>query len=243
MDVQFQLLGPLRVTVAGAATPIAGKQQRALLATLLLNTGWLVSAKDLIAELWPDRTETVRINTVHAQVARLRSTLPVPLTGRSGGYLLDAPADAVDVHQFTALHGRAAVVAASQPEWAARMLRDALGLWDGDALQDATIGRRCAAAAASLNEQRMQAHERLARLHITLGQPETAVGDLVPLAHLHPMRETLLAELMSALEACGRRAEALLVFQQARERFTAELGCEPGPVMCRQHLRILQGGA
>lgn len=238
MDVQFRLLGPLRIT---SGTTPTGKQQRALLATLLLNAGRVVSTTDLINELWPDKAD-IRANTVHAQVARLRSTLPVAVPGRAGGYLLDAATDSVDAHRFTALHSRAAATAPVDPERAATLLRDALGLWDGEALQDATIGRRCRAAAARLQENRIQAHERLARLHINLGAAETAVADLLPLAHMHPMRETLLATLMSALEACGRRAEALVVFQHARERFIAELGCEPGPVMCRQHLRILQGG-
>lgn len=44
---------------------------------------------------------------------------------------------------------------------------------------------------------------------------------------------------MRALAGCGRRAEALEAFQQARRVLQAELGLEPGPQRCELQRTIL----
>ncbi len=247
VPVRFRLLGPLEVAVGSHLVVLTGPQQRAFLATLLVNAGRVVSSRDLMAELWPDGSRrNVRPNTLHAQVARLRSTFIVgdrpvlEVYARPGGYVVEVPAESIDVGQFETLRRRAVTAAGTDPLRAITLLRQALGLWRGDALQDSALGRRCQAVASRLDEDRLQTLEQLARLQVAHGQPDLAVAALRELAYLHPMRETALAGLMAALHACGRRAEALQVFQQARGRFTDEFGAEPGQVMQQQHLRILQ---
>lgn len=246
--MKFRLLGPLEVGLTPQPTVIAGPQQRALLAMLLLNAGRVVSSWDLIAELWPQRAETVRRNTLHAQVARLRNTLligargrmPVALYSRSSGYVLDIDPDDLDVTHFNRLRRRASTLAMQEPVRAIGAFRQALSLWRGTALQDAALGKRCQAAAASLDEARLHVHEHLANLHISHDDPGKIVDDLQELVHLYPMRETLLARLMAALHGCGRRAEALHLYLDARRRFNDELGMEPGEAMRHEYLRILK---
>jgi len=46
---------------------------------------------------------------------------------------------------------------------------------------------------------------------------------------LHPLREGLHAQLMTALYRCGRRTEALDLFRSLRSRLVQELGMEPLP--------------
>lgn len=247
MTVKIRLLGPLEVKVDSVRATLSGPQQRALLATLVINAGRAISASDLIDELWPGKAYKVRANTLHAQMARLRKTLTVNGTAaveihpRGGGYDVEVPAESLDIDRFVGLRRRAVLLAGKDTAQAVALLRQALGLWRGEALQDAVIGRRCAAVAAGLDESRAQVQEQLARLCIAVGDPATAVADLSGLTRLYPMRETMLATLMQALDACGRRAEALGVFQEARARFATELGAEPGQAMQQQHLRILQG--
>ncbi|HEX6684263.1 MAG TPA: AfsR/SARP family transcriptional regulator [Candidatus Limnocylindrales bacterium] len=246
--MKFRLLGPLEVGINPQPTIVAGPQQRALLAMLLLNAGRVVSSWDLIAELWPQRAEQVRRNTLHAQVARLRNTLlvnsrgrmPVSLYSRSSGYILDIDPDEVDVTHFNRLRRRASTLGVQDPGRAIATFRQALSLWRGAALQDAALGKRCQAAAASLDEARLHVYEQLAKLHISHEDPSRIVDDLQELVHLYPMRETLLARLMAALHGSGRRAEALHLYLEARHRFNDELGMEPGEAMRHEYLRILK---
>jgi len=236
--IRYRILGPLEVD----GRPVPGPQQRALLAMLLLNRDRIVSITELAAEIWPDKTpDQMRRNTLHAQVARLRSNLKqtLPIYAKSGGYQLTGDPSEVDTFHFYQLRRAART---QDPQQAIVTLDTALALWRGDALQDAVLGRRCQAAAVGLQESRLQAHEEVAWAHVKQHTAVHVVDGLAGLAVLHPMRETLLAALMAALDGCGRRVEALTVFQQARERFTAALGVEPGEVMRQQHVRILQGG-
>jgi DNA-binding SARP family transcriptional activator len=234
--------------LSAGPTTVAGRQQRALLAMLLLNTGRVVSSWDLTAELWPYRAESVRPNTLHAQVARLRSTLtmqcqgwmPIGLHSRSSGYILDVDPEELDVTHFNRLRRAAGRWAESEPARAIASLRQALSLWRGSALQDAALGKRCRAAAASLDEAKLQVHEQLAQLRIEHEDPNLIVDDLQELVLLNPMRETLLARLMSALHMAGRRAEALNLYLDARRRFNDELGMEPGEAMRVEYMRILR---
>jgi DNA-binding SARP family transcriptional activator len=246
--MKFRLLGPLELDMNTRSAMVAGPQQRALLAMLLLNAGRVVSSWDLTAELWPHRAESVRRNTLHAQVARLRHTLmlhcegtmPIALYSRSSGYVLDIDPDDLDVTHFNRLRRAASTWGAQEPARAIAGLRQALSLWRGNALQDAALGKRCRAAAASLDEARLQVQEQLAQLRIDHDDPNAIVDDLKELVHLYPMRETLVARLMTALRVAGRRAEALHLYLDARRRFTDELGMEPGEAMRHEYLRILK---
>ena len=75
-----------------------------------------------------------------------------------------------------------------------------------------------------------------------LGTPERhaeLITELQRLVAEHPLRERLHALLMIALYRCGRQAEAIAVYQQARRLLVGELGCEPGPELRRVHQQIL----
>ncbi len=246
--MRFRLLGPLELDLSVGLAAVPGRQQRALLAMLLLNPGRVVSYWDLTAELWPHGAESVRPNTLHAQVARLRHTLvqqfrgmiPVALYSRSSGYVLEINPDDLDVTHFNRMRLAANAWVTREPARAIVELRQALSLWRGSALQDSALGKRCRAAAASLEESRLQTQEQLAQLRIHHESPSTIVDDLKELAHLNPMRETLLALLMAAMRVAGRRAEALHMYLDARRRFADELGMEPGEAMRQEYLRILK---
>lgn len=237
--MKYRLLGPLEIGPAPSLI-IGSARQRTLLAMLLLDVNRTVASSDVITGLWPQRPETLR-NNLHAQVARLRQTLPdTPIRRRPGGYLIEIDPDEIDITHFHQMRETAGDMAADDPHGAIAVYRKALSLWRGNALQDANLGERCKAAAASLHETRLHTVEQLAKLHIEHEDPGKIVNSLMELVRLNPMRETLLARLMTALHRSGRCAEAIQVYVDARQRFNEELGVEPGDVMRQEYLRILR---
>ena len=68
--MQFGILGPLDVRVAGVAVPLGGAKQRLLLAFLLLHSNKVVPAESLIDLLWGDNPRRHR-----ALVGRARDCL------------------------------------------------------------------------------------------------------------------------------------------------------------------------
>lgn len=64
-------------------------------------------------------------------------------------------------------------------------------------------------------------------------------GELTELVAEHPLRERTHAQLMVALAAVGRQADALAVFQQLRRRLADELGIDPDAEIVALHERLL----
>ena len=90
-----------------------------------------------------------------------------------------------------------------------------------------------------LEWQRLQALEWRAEAALQLGRHGQLVAELQALAAAHPLRERFWGQLMLALYRCGRPAEALAAFHQARQVLVDELGAEPGPELRDLHQRIL----
>jgi DNA-binding SARP family transcriptional activator len=77
-------------------------------------------------------------------------------------------------------------------------------------------------------------------MDIALGQHGVAIPELRELLADHPFREGLSELLMLALYRTGRQAEALDVFNDARQRLGVELGIDPGPALQALHQSILR---
>ncbi|USX50027.1 LuxR family transcriptional regulator [Lentzea sp. HUAS12] len=186
----------------------------------------------LVDALWSDEVPATATKTLHSLLARLRGQirdagLGELITTREPGYVLNAPADTVDVARFEALV--AAARHSDEPLESAKMLREALALWTGDPLADCRPGDWTRQESARLTDLRMDATEDLMEASLALGE-HAAVAPLVnSLVEQHPFRERLWEQLMIALYRCGRQAEALAAFQRARGVLVGELGIEPGP--------------
>src|SRR5215510_13181523 len=118
-EVKFRILGPVEICDI-RPIPVAGAQQRALLALMLLNVGQVVPYWDLVDELWPLRGDRVRRNTVHAQITRLRHALgqhfrDVTIQSRSNGYVLDVDPGEIDATRFHELRRQAGALSARDP--------------------------------------------------------------------------------------------------------------------------------
>lgn len=243
--MRFRVLGPVRMT---HGTPSATKP-RAVLATLLMHTNTVVSTHTLIDELWSMEPPRTASTTLQVYVSQLRKALleglrdgaaGQPLLTRPPGYLLQVPADDLDLAVFESLRGEGrAAYARREFGEASRLLGSALGLWTGPALAGIPHGPTLETSAIRLNELRTEVLEQRIAADLRLGRHHELAGELLALVNDHPLRETLHGHLMVALYRSGRQSDALQAFHRARRALVDELGVEPGPVLKQLLERIL----
>src|SRR6202012_5448614 len=128
------MLGPFEVrTDDGGLADVPGARLRALLAALALEPGHVVPKAALIDWIWGENPPADVANALQRLASRLRKALPGVVEGQTGGYPLMVDPDAVDALRFEHLLGRA-----RQEDGPARLrlLREALDLWRGGAMQD-----------------------------------------------------------------------------------------------------------
>jgi DNA-binding SARP family transcriptional activator len=77
---EFKLLGPLEVSVGGCAVPIRAAKQRVVLASLLIDTGRVVTVEQLVARLWDAAVPHGARATLRNYVMRLRQALDTTAT-------------------------------------------------------------------------------------------------------------------------------------------------------------------
>ena len=228
--MEFVVLGPIEARVDGAAVPLGGPKQRALVAVLLLARGEFVSRDRLIDALWGERPPATAPHTLDAYVSRVRKLVgPDRLSRSPGGYALHVAPGELDVDRFDALaaQGRSQLAAGSPAE-AAATLRSALALWRGAALADVLNEPFAAREGEILEERRLTIVEDRIDADLASTEPSELVGELERLVREHPFRERLLAQLMLALYRSGQHARALDAYRAARQRLAEELGLEPG---------------
>ncbi len=236
------MLGPLTVRADdGGPVDVPGARLRGLLAALALRAGQPVPKASLVDWIWGELPPADAANPLQRLVSRLRKLLPDgAIEGRTEGYRLRVEPDAVDAVRFERLVGEAQ---GRDAFGRVRLLREALGLWRGAALQDVGLGGGAAfdAVVARLEGLRLSAVEERAEADLALGRGAETVTELTALVAAHPLRERLVAALMRALVAAGRDSEALLVYQRAREALADTLGVDPSPELAALHVSLLRG--
>ncbi|MFF0150899.1 BTAD domain-containing putative transcriptional regulator [Micromonospora sp. NPDC005203] len=244
--MRFRVLGPTQVLLAdGREIPVGGPRLRALLALLLLDAGRVVSAERLIDGLYGEHPPRGAANALQSLVSRLRQALPAahtPVEFHPAGYRLAVdPAD-VDAYRFERLAeaGRRALAGGDWPR-ASAVLREALELWRGPALADVIDVAGVPAQAARLDELRRTATEDRIEADLALGGHAELVPELRQLVVAHPLRERPRGQLIRALSAQGRPAEALAEFEDARHTLAEQLGVDPSPALAAIHLAVLRG--
>ncbi|WP_433355001.1 BTAD domain-containing putative transcriptional regulator [Micromonospora saelicesensis] len=244
--MRFRILGPTQVVLAdGREVPVGGPRLRALLALLLLDAGRVVSAERLIDGLYGEHPPRGAANALQSQVSRLRQALPAghdPVEFHPAGYRLAVDPDDVDAYRFERLAeaGRRALVDGDWPR-AAAVLREALELWRGPALADAIGAAGAPAQAARLDELRLAAIEDRVEADLALGAQSALIAELREVVVAHPLRERSRGQLMRALAALGRPAEALAEFEDARHTLAEQLGVDPSAELAAVHLAVLRG--
>ncbi len=210
---------------------------RALLALLALHAGEVLSTERLIDQLWGPTPPPTAAKALHGLVSILRRRLepdgdrPAGATvvqTRAPGYVLSLDRDQVDAHRF---HSMLAAAAGAPAAAKAALLREALELWRGPALDDFAYEPFAQAPIAGLEESRLTALEDRVDADLALNRHAELVAELEGLTAEHPLRERLRGQLMLALYRCGRQAEALKVYRDAQRLLVDELGIEPSPAL------------
>ncbi len=243
--MRFGVLGAVAAwTPDGTQVAVGGPRSRTLLALLALAAGRFVPAERLIDGMYGEHPPDGAANALQSQVSRLRTALKelAPVEFTAAGYRLAVGPDEVDAHAFERLarEGRA-LLKNGEAGRAAQLLGDALALWRGPAFSDLPEAPFAAAQAARLEELRADAVDDHVEARLALGQAEDVLIGLRETVAAQPLRERPRAQLVRALAAAGRSADALGAFEDARRTLAGELGADPGPELAEAHLAVLRG--
>ncbi|MFD3406584.1 BTAD domain-containing putative transcriptional regulator [Kribbella sp. NPDC058693] len=238
-ELRFTVLGPVRAWRGEREVELGSRQPRAVLAALLLHEGTDTSIAELVDVVWgggdipPTGTQVIRtyVHRLRRALEPGQSAADSIITSTTIGYRLRTDPASVDLGCFQQL---LAVAEAAAPVDALDQLRRAIALWTGPVLAGIP-GDYAESQRVRLNQLRLTALERQARLQLELGAVPEALAGLTGLVDDHPFDERFAELLMLALYASGRQAEALAVYRRLRSRLAEELGTNPG-----QELRTLQ---
>ncbi|HKO28341.1 MAG TPA: AfsR/SARP family transcriptional regulator, partial [Solirubrobacteraceae bacterium] len=239
--IEFHVLGSLEVVDPDGPVALGAPKQRALLAVLLLHRGEVVSSDRLVDEIWGERPPASAVKLVQGYVSSLRRVLDDGLLVTEGrGYVLQVAPGQLDVDRFEALvaQGRGALEGGDGLT-AAAVLREALRLWRGPALADFAYEPFAQSEIARLDESRFAALEDRIDADLASGEQARLVSEIEALVREHPVRERLRGQLMLALYRCGRQADALQAYRDARRELLDGLGIEPGRALQEVERAIL----
>jgi DNA-binding SARP family transcriptional activator/tetratricopeptide (TPR) repeat protein len=244
--MEFRVLGPIELWSGGQQCDLGSQRARCVLANLLLTPRTTIPAEVLINRVWDTRPPPKARETLSVYVTRLRSSLRqaggdrVRLAGRARGYELDVDPEAVDLHRFRRLRRQAdALTANGDPGHAATLLREADGLWRGQAFAG-ILGDWMERMRDSIEEERRAAILTRVECELQLGRYSDLVGELRHLLAQYPLDEALVARQMTALYLSGRPGDALSLYRDTRSRLIEDQGAEPGPALSELHQRILR---
>jgi DNA-binding SARP family transcriptional activator/tetratricopeptide (TPR) repeat protein len=233
--VEFYLLGPVRLSVAGRTATVGEPRQQAVLAVLLLEAGHTVDVDTLVDRLWGDFPPPQARRSLQAHITRIRRALEsaepggARLTREAGGYRLDIRPDQVDLFRF-----RRAMETGDRAA-----LRAGLDLWRGEPLAGLR-GDWVERVRRTLHQEHTAAVVTWAEAEIRAGDAAATITRLTELAEEHPLDEAVTATLIRALYAMGRPAAALTRYDRIRRALRDELGADPGPVLSSVHKAVLR---
>ncbi|MFV0308849.1 MAG: BTAD domain-containing putative transcriptional regulator [Desertimonas sp.] len=237
--MQLAVLGPVELHREGRPVALGGIKQRTVLGILAARRRQVVPVDDLIDGLWPDGPPNSPRKTVQVYVTRLRRVFgddAAAIGSEAIGYRYDPDVVPVDADAFSA--GVQAARRAADAD-AATTLRDALGLWRGDAFVDLRDSPAILGSAVALDAERVQAHHELLE-HGVRWSPHAVLSEIERAVEEHPLDEGYTGLLMTALYRVGRHPDALAVARGLRRRLGDELGLEPSPALRELEGRILR---
>ncbi|MFD5004522.1 BTAD domain-containing putative transcriptional regulator [Streptomyces mutabilis] len=235
--IAFRILGPLEIVTEKGPLPLRGKNQRAVLAYLVLHANQVVSISDLMNVLWPENAPPTARKVLQNAISALRKVLmrlgtpgqPVAsLLSQEPGYVLQTSSENIDVTRFRLLNQQGRIALESgQPEKAARALSAALGMWRGPALQDLADSGVDWPELSVLDSARTAAQEDYFEAELLSGRHQEIASQLSTEAAKKPSRERTCRLLMLALYRCGHQVEALDAYDRLRQQLDADFGVEP----------------
>ncbi|MBB2747246.1 UNVERIFIED_ORG: DNA-binding SARP family transcriptional activator [Microbispora rosea subsp. rosea] len=170
---------------------------------------------------------------LHVYISHLRKNYVQPavdgaaIRTHAQGYLLETDRESVDVFRLQSLHAAGRDETDRDPERALDSFAAAAALFRGPVLAGIDNGLIVGTFARWAEEVRLECLEAIAMCSLRLGRHREVIGDLSRWVEQYPLNENLREQLMLALYRSGRRAEALEVFESARQVLREELGLDP----------------
>ncbi|MET7422809.1 AfsR/SARP family transcriptional regulator [Dactylosporangium sp. NPDC005555] len=232
--MRYEILGRLRVSDGPRAATIGAQKVETLFAVLLSRPNQIISASQLMDEIWGEHIPGRAAAGIHVYTSQVRKFLTrfrgaeAPIVTISPGYVFDPQDDELDYQLFERLtrlgskHARE-----KRHRQAIAHFEEALALWRGPVLIGLGLGPILSGFAVRLTESRMECTEALIESCLTLGRHREVIGRLYSLTVENPLREAFYRQLMLALYRSDRQADALKVYQTARLTLKEELGLEP----------------
>jgi SARP family transcriptional regulator, regulator of embCAB operon len=245
---QIQLCGQFAVELHGRRLEqrLPSRQGRLLFAYLALHRARAIPRDELIDALWPQAAPANATDALTVLLSKLRTVLGADTLSGRASVKLALPADAkIDVEETLAAVHRAESAAA---------LGDWARAWSA-ALAAQLIAQRPLLPEHDLpwlQEWRRRLDDVLQRALEAYGEACLGIGGCElagaertgrRLIALNPLRESGYRLVMQSLAQRGNLAEALRVYEQARNVLREELGIAPGPAIRELHAQLLQATA
>jgi DNA-binding SARP family transcriptional activator len=238
--MRFQLLGPLRIVDGDSVMTISAPKVETLLATLVIRANQVVSADELIDEVWGGHPPKRGRDALHVYISQLRKRfLGNSLRTHGQSYQLHIDPVDIDVTELRAAYEQGQSMRATDPRAALGHYTRAARLFRGPVLGGICNGHVVGGFARWVEEIRLACLESVATCSLQVGRHRELIGDLARWVDEYPMHEVFREHLMLALHRAGRRADALDVFQSGRRVLRDELGLEPRESMRRLQTAIL----
>lgn len=248
--MRFKLIGPFEIVADDGRVCRPGTPKMCqTLALLLARANEIVTAESLIQELWGEKPPRSAVTTLQTYIYHARRMFVaeglVPadrelIVTSAPGYAIQVDDEEVDVKIFERLVVRARREIGDQdPAAALSTVRQALALWRGPALSNSPAGDLLRGHIVHLEELRIRAYELRIQAEERLGRHRESIPELRKLINDYPLNEWFHTQLIAALGAAGRRAEALQAYQAVRRLLADELGLEPSHELQQMHIRLL----
>jgi DNA-binding SARP family transcriptional activator len=237
--VKVTLLGPVSAESGGVELGLGGLKQRAVFALLALNAGRVVPLDRLVDELWRDEPPSRATLSLQSYISRLRRVLTgaAQIVTRPPGWMLALDPREVDVTRFADLVTRSRGL---PPADAVPVLREALGLWNGEALADLQTLSFARDEATRLAEMRLSATGLLLDAMLATGESDAVIAEARRFVTAHPYHEHGWQALMLALYRAGRQSDAVAAAAELRRVLVGELGLDPSRETRDLEQRILR---
>ncbi|HEU5419800.1 MAG TPA: BTAD domain-containing putative transcriptional regulator [Streptosporangiaceae bacterium] len=244
--VEVRLLGGFGLRVNGQDVPTKTwrlRKARHVVALLALSPGHRRHRDDVIEALWPDRGIESGLNNLHQALHIARRGMAGPGgSGRSRIRVRDewvalCPDEKlqVDVEEFEA----AAAAADGSPDCGT--IEKALTLYRGDLLPEDRYEEWALLRRDELRARRRRLLTRLAALHETAGNPQTAISVLGPLVAEDPADESAQQALIRAYALSGDRGAALRQHEQLVAALRDQLAVPPDAATDRLYADVVAG--
>lgn len=235
------ILGSLEVHRDGHPVSVGGARARRILALLVARAGRPIRIDELADTAWDGAPPASWRNTLQTYFSRFRASSGIEIARHADAYGIDVDTCTIDGDEFT--HLRETASAASRGgRWtdAQHHLTAALDLWRGEAFDGFTDLETIRPAAVALTEQRLDAVESLVEAYLATESLNDAIvaSDVAWAGTVAGERLTCLRA--TALNRCGRSAEALRALSGFRRQLVDDTGLDPTPALATLEQAILQ---